>query len=99
MEWMGDKSSPMGGKGKDVACTNGRKGIYNKADRYGRIGGRVRYCFSLFKGYVWKDLVFNPTYFWGMWGIKRTLKFIVEDTIKECLRTILEFVWKVTDKF
>ena len=38
-----------------------------------------RYCFNLKKSYFWKDIWHK--WFWRMWGIKRTFKYILKDTI------------------
>lgn len=42
----------------------------------------MRYGFNLFKGYVWRDMLTNGRYFWGMWGVTQTLKFLWSDTHK-----------------
>jgi hypothetical protein len=43
----------------------------------------MRYGFSLLRGYVWRDMIYKPKYFWGMWGVKRTLTYIIKDTLHE----------------
>lgn len=39
-----------------------------------------RYCFDLGCAHVWRDL-WHP-WFWRMWGIRRTLRYLFEDTIR-----------------
>ena len=48
----------------------------------------MRYKFSIFEGYVWHDMFFHPRYFWGMWGVRVTLRYIVIDTLREIIENI-----------
>jgi len=41
-----------------------------------------RYNFDLKSRQPWKDMLFNRRYFWGMWGVKQTLVFMVNDTLR-----------------
>jgi hypothetical protein len=43
----------------------------------------MRYNFNLLVKRTWKDMIFKPRYFWGMWGVKQTLKYIWHDTFIE----------------
>jgi hypothetical protein len=38
----------------------------------------LRYSFDLSKRRVWRDM-FKP-WFWRMWGIPKTLKYMIQDT-------------------
>ena len=47
--------------------------------------GGHRYCYSLLRGYVRRDMwkLAGPVWFWRMWGVRKTLRFIVSDTLWE----------------
>ena len=40
-----------------------------------------RYKFDATRMYFWRDLLKDPNYLFGMWSTKRTLKFILKDTL------------------
>lgn len=40
-----------------------------------------RYSFNLRRENVLKDM-FTKKWFWNMWGIKQTLKYIIKDTFR-----------------
>lgn len=42
----------------------------------------TRYSFDMKKRHPWLFLIDNPKRFWGMFGVKRTLVFMVKDTLR-----------------
>lgn len=42
-----------------------------------------RYDFSLCRKHVWRDLFSRPRRLFGAWGVKKTLRYMFWDTIKD----------------
>ena len=40
----------------------------------------MRYCFDLKWLSTWKDMKYK--WFWNMWGVKDTLRFMIKDTLR-----------------
>ncbi len=43
-----------------------------------------RYCYALQKDYVRRDMWGTTNFFWSTYGVRRTLWFLIVDTIAEC---------------
>jgi hypothetical protein len=46
------------------------------------------YRFNLLKRYVLRDMIYNHNVFWGMWPVKDTIKYIIEDSVRGFLAWI-----------
>ena len=52
-------------------------------------GYPTRYSFNLRRGYVWRDMLkWRP--FWKMWGIRKTLWFMANDTLQDAHKAVIE---------